>query len=96
MIDIFYHICGKKANVAGDMPRHFDGGKGNSFPVGMWKIQSYSGIFPLSFLPVRMEKRKKFTWWGKTRTIKKVIHSSELRSFQKFRHFFIKKILRTI
>lgn len=28
---------------------------------------------------------------GKTRTIKKVIHSSELRSFQKFRHFFINK-----
>lgn len=62
MIGILYQICGKKANVAGNMPRHFDGGKGNGFSAGMWIIQSYPEIFPFSFLPARMEKRKKFIW----------------------------------
>ena len=29
MIDIFYHVCGKKANVTGNTLRYFDGGKEN-------------------------------------------------------------------
>lgn len=38
------------------MPRHFDGGEGNSIPVRMWIIQSYSEIF-LFYLSER--KREK-------------------------------------
>lgn len=54
------------------MPRHFDGGKGNSIPVRMWIIQSYSEIFLFSFLPIRTEKRKKFTWSEKTEKSKRL------------------------
>lgn len=77
--------------MAGNMPRHFDGGKENRYPAGMWITQSYSGISPLSLFTCRNGKAEKVHMGGKAGKIKKVIHSSEPSSFQKFRHFFIKK-----
>lgn len=54
MIEIFYQIYRKKANVAGNTPRHFDGGKGNGFSLGMW----------IKYRVIRESPRFLFTYWN--------------------------------